>query len=85
MVRGHPGLQLSSIELLRDGQKAGMLQVSYQVQLSNGSLIRVDVFLVFSQPAGIQQDPRQTNPAEVLATGTSYQWTPVTRGQPRLL
>ena len=59
-------------------QKALMLQVSYQVQLSNGSLILVDVLVVFSQPIGMQQWQRQ--PDETVAAEPSYQWAPVTRG-----
>lgn len=59
-----------------------MLQVSYQVQLSNGSLILVDIFVVYSQPVGMQQEQWQRQPDKTLAAGTSYQWNPVTRGQP---
>lgn len=58
-----------------------MLQVSYQVQLSNGSLIWVDVFVVFSQPVGMQQEQWQRQTDKTLAVGTCYQWAPVTRGQ----
>ena len=67
------------------GIKADAVQVSYQVQLSNGSLIRVDVFLVLSEPVVIQQDHDERQLPNIPAAGTSYQWTSVTRGQPTLV
>lgn len=59
-----------------------MLQVRYQVQLSDGSHIRVDIIVVFSQPIGMQQEQWKKQPDKALAAGTFYQWAPVTRGQP---
>ena len=69
-------------ESLQHGWKALMLQVTYQVQLSDGSHIRVDLVVVFSQPVGMQQEQWQRQPDKALAAGNLYQWAPVTRGQP---